>query len=230
VKRRIAVGCLWAFGLFSMVANYAPVFTLDGIRVEGQAANLEDDIKALLVSDSGSNLMQVDLDSWARDIVAMPAIRSARTYVTVFGEAVARVDAAVPVGLVDTNPVAGVSASGVVLPIVHHSSSERIPIITGIGGRPAYYGTTVGSQLLCALKFLSTWKDKQVDESYQLAEIHIGAASEVSVYLWPSRLYVQFGRGNWNQQIAMLWPVLKRLPLSEQSLDMRFAGQVVETL
>lgn len=230
MKRRVMVGCLWLFGLFSVAAYYVPILTLEGVRVEGEAAHLEAKIESLLNSETGTNLLHVDLGLWADQIVKLPAIRSARTYVTLSGEAVARVSAALPVCLVDTRPVAGVSASGILLPLRSHPVNSAIPIITGIGGRPDYYAATVGSPLLCALEFLSRWHESANDESYQLAEIHIGPASEVGVYLWPNRLYVQFGRGDWNRQIAMLGPVLKRLPLSRQSLDMRFAGQVIEAL
>lgn len=230
MMRRILVGGLWLFGLFSVVAHYTPIFTLERIRVEGPAAHLEDEIASLLESDTGSNLLHVDLGRWADQIVRLPAIFSARTYVTLAGEAVARVHAILPICLIDTQPVAGVSASGIMLPLRDHPINSPIPIITGIGGRPDYYARSTGTQLLCALEFLSRWQAHQDYESYQLAEIHIGAASEVRVYLWPNRLYVQFGRGNWNAQIEMLGPVLKRLPLSEQSLDLRYSGQVIEAL
>lgn len=230
MMRRMLVGGLWLFGLFSVLAYYTPIFTLERIRVEGPAAHLEDEIATLLESEIGSNLLHVDLGRWADQIVLLPAIYSARTHITLAGEAVARVQAILPVCLIDTQPVAGVSASGIMLPLRDHPMSSSIPLITGIGGRPDYYARSAGRPLLGALEFLSRWKTHQDEDSYQLAEIHIGAASEVGVYLWPNRLYVQFGRGDWNTQIEMLGPVLKRLPLSEKSLDMRFAGQVIEVL
>ena len=230
MKRRVVVGFVWVFGLFSAVATYVPIFTLQAVRIEGNAASLEEVIESLLSSEIGSNLMRVDLSVWADQIVQLPAIRSARTFVTLSGEAVARVNAVEPVVLVDTQPVAGVSARGVILPLRFHPVVTPIPIITGIGGRPDYYANRAQSELLCALEFLSRWQAGHNHESYQLAEIHLGAASEVGVYLWPNRLYVQFGRGDWNKQIDLLWPVLKRLPLSEQALDMRFAGQVIKAL
>ena len=81
-----------------------------------------------------------------------------------------------------------------------------------------------------ALEFLSRWHVSRAAVELHLAEIHMTAAYEVGVYLWPDRLYVQFGRGEWDSQIEMIGPVLKRLPLSERSLDMRFSGQVIEAL
>jgi hypothetical protein len=229
VTRRLVILGLWLFGLFAAVAYYVPLFRLQRVLVEGQAAGQEEQITALLGAETGANLMRLDLAQWAERIAALPAIESARTYVTLAGSAVASVEATRPVCLVDTRPVAGVSAEGLILPLQAHRPAGRVPLITGVGGTPEDYSRSQNARLRCALAFLALWQELAPGWAPDLAEIQVTPDQEVKIYLWPDRLVVNLGRGEWNDRLATLWPVLKRLPVSHRTLDLRFAGRVVES-
>jgi hypothetical protein len=230
MKRRAVITLLWAVGLFAVVCYYIPLFRLQEVQVFGRTGTSEDQIKALLDVEPGSNLLRLDLQGWANRIVALPEIQEARTYVTLTGKAVAHVEAAQPIGLVDTRPVAGVTAAGVLLPLADHAPSAALPLITGVGGTPDYYSDVPRRGVLTALAFLRQWRRQPEPRARRLVEVRLRPSGEVHVYLWPDRLLVNVGRGRWGERTETLWSVLKRLPLSDETLDLRFSGQVIGSL
>jgi hypothetical protein len=230
MTRRLVILSLWLFGLFAVVAYYVPLFRLQRVAVHGDAAGHTEEITALLAAEPGANVLRLDLAGWAKRITDLPAIQSARTYVTLTGSAVASVEAALPVCLVDTRPVSGVTADGVFLPLTRHRPVVPVSLVTGVGGVPEYYTRSQHDRLRCALAFRERWRALAPPDAPDLAEIEVTADHEVRIYLWPNRLLVNLGRGEWNDRLATLWPVLKRLPVSHRTLDLRFAGRVVESL
>jgi hypothetical protein len=227
MKRRIVTGFFWLLGLFAAVSFHFPLFKFQSIRVDG-AAHDEAAIAALLDASAGDNLLRVDLGGWADRIAELPAVASVRAYVRLPDVAVASVELKAPVALVDTRPVAGLSADGMLLPLDIHAADRDLPLITGIGGEPSYYRLTANPRLLTALQFLGRW-DRCIDKHQErLAEIHVNQDSEVGIYLWPERRFVTVGRGDWTDRLANLWPVIRRLPASDRPLDIRFSGTVVE--
>ena len=230
MTRRLVILGLWLFGLFAAVVYYVPLFRLQRVAVQGDAAGHIEQITAMLGAEPGANILRLDLAGWAERITDLPAIQSARTYVTLAGSAVASVEAALPVCLVDTRPVSGVTTDGVILPLTRHRPVVPVPLITGVGGVPQYYTRSQHPRLRCALAFRECWRAQVPADAPDLAEIQVTPDHEVKIYLWPDRLLVNLGRGEWNDRLATLWPVLKRLPVSHRTLDLRFAGRVVESL
>jgi hypothetical protein len=230
MTRRIVLGSLWAIGLFATFCHYVPVLKLSEVRVDGAIDGQSQQLASLLEREIGSNLLDVDLEGWASRIAVHPAVASVRTRITLTGRAVAHVTNERPVALVDTDPASGTTRTGVLLPLGQHLPEDVVPLITGVGGDPAYYLRSSSSTLSTALAFLNIWQEHADAEMPDLMEIHVTSDSEVDVYLWPDRLYVRLGRGMWKETIQKLWPVLSRLAASERSLDLRFRGQVVEAI
>jgi hypothetical protein len=230
VTRRILLGGLWAVGLLATVCHYVPVLKLGEVQVVGATGGQGEELASLLDTKTGSNLLDVDLEGWARRIAARPAVASVRTRVTLTGRAVAYVTNESPVALVDTEPASGTTRTGLLLPLCHHPPGEVVPLLTGIGGEPNYYVPCASSRLGTALAFLDSWREHADSRMPDLMEIHVTRDLEVDVYLWPDRLYVRLGRGMWKETIQKLWPVLSRLAASERTLDLRFRGQVLEAI
>jgi hypothetical protein len=217
-------------GLFATVCHYVPVLKLEEVIVKGAIDGQSKELASLLDAETGSNLLEVDLEGWARQIAARPAVASVRTRITLTGSAVAYVTNESPVALVDTQPASGTTRTGQLLSLLHHRPKDVVPLITGVGGEPEYYAQYSSPKLSTALAFLICWEDHADSDMPDLMEIHITDDLEVDVYLWPDRLYVRLGRGMWKETIEKLWPVLSRLAASERSLDLRFRGQVLETI
>ena len=230
MTRRVLLGSLWGIGLFATLCHYVPVLKLSEVRVEGAIEGQSRQLAQLLEADAGSNLLDVDLEGWARRIAVHPAVASVRTRITLTGRAVAHVTNERPVALVDTAPSSGTARTGVLLPLAQHQPEDVVPLITGVGGTPTYYARSSSPNLNTALAFLDVWQENADADLPELMEIHVTEDREVDVYLWPDRLYVRLGRGMWKETIQKLWPVLSRLAASERSLDLRFRGQVVEAI
>jgi cell division septal protein FtsQ len=227
VKRRFIIGIFWLFGLFAVASFHFPVFRFHRVQVNGAGGDAAQ-VAALLDASDGDNLIRLDLGGWAERIAALPAVASVRTYLKLGGVAIASVEQKEPVALVDTDPVSGLSADGMLLPLKVHLASRDLPMVTGVGGEPSYYRVTANPRLLTALAFLGRWNriiEKQRD---RLAEIHVNQDSEVGIYIWPERRFITVGRGDWEDRLADLWPVIRRLPPSDRPLDLRFSGSVVE--
>lgn len=227
MRFKLIAGAFWLFGLFAVTCHFFPVFKFRAARVEGYAGP-SSDIVALLAAKPGDNLMKLDLEGWAARIAALPGVAQARTRITLGGEAVALIDRERPVCLVDTDPVAGATRDGTLLPLAAHPAGHDLPLITGIGGAPTYYVRSRHPRLLTALEFFARWSDRIDKHHDRLAEIHVTDNSEVGIFLWPERRYITVGRGAWNDRLDVLWTLVKRLPVSDRPIDIRFPGTVVE--
>jgi len=227
VRIRVLLGAVWLVGLFALACHHAPVFRLNEVCVQG-AGSQTDTVTTLLAEGEGTNLLQIDLERWADRVAALPAVARVRTHVTCGGRAVADVVLEVPVCLVDTRPVAGVTANGAQLPLAEHVPTSRLPLITGIGGEAEYYAVSDDPKLRTALAFVRDWCEFAGPFAARLTEVHINQALEVSILLWPERLYIRMGRGDWQQALSRLWAVLARLPVCGDELDMRFKDQVID--
>jgi len=228
MKLRLTVGLLWLAGVFAVVCYYYPVFKLREVVVAGNSAVPTETVASLLDAAAGDNLLRVDLAGWVDRVVQEPAVARARAYVTLTGKAVVRVEEVSPDFLIDTSPIAGLTRDGEILPLDRHPAAKTVPLISGIGGAPAYYTVADDSRIRTALHFYTRWEE--ICEAYanQLAEIHVSPEAEISIYLWPKRRYITIGRGNWDQKLTHLWTLLRRLPPGVEPLDMRFARQVLE--
>jgi hypothetical protein len=227
MKSRLLLLSVWLLGVFAALCHYVTVFSLEQVEVR-QAGGYADTIATLLEAESGDNLLTLDLEAWARRAARLPAVAGVRAHVTLSGRAVADVDLAPPLGLVDTEPVAGVTASGMLVPLVEHVPTSRLPLITGVGGTPTYYRASPDDRLHTGLAFIRAWNAQHRVLAERLAEVRVDATREVTIMLWPERRYIRMGRGDWPRALRQLYPVLSRLPAAGGELDMRFTGQVVE--
>jgi hypothetical protein len=116
------------------------------------------------------------------------------------------------------------------LPLSCHAPDSVVPLISGVGGEPKYYAVAWSPYIRTALAFYKEWTAHFDASSPRLLEIHVTPDEEINAYLWPDRLLVRMGRGNWQEPMQTLKPVLSHLAATERSLDLRFKGQVVETV
>jgi hypothetical protein len=203
---------------------------LHRIEVEGALPSQRDKYAALLGAQPGANLLSLDLAAWSERILSDRAVSSVRVRTSLSGTVRADVELQHPAFLLDTHPVCGLSDQEVMLPLLYHEPETRVPLLSGVGGTPDYYQIAWSPRIRTALAFARVWNAKFGNDSLQLSEIHVTPDGEVEAYLWPNRLLIRMGRGNWQAPMTTLKPILSHLAASERSLDMRFEGQVVETV
>lgn len=228
--RRIAYLVLLAVGSFACVCHYVPVFVLHRIQVDGALPGQAEKYAALLDAEPGANLLSLDLGAWARRILADAAVARVHVRSSLSGLAQASVELEHPVYLLDTQPVCGLSSEGDMLPLLYHPPSPRLPLISGVGGEAVFYKTAWSPRIRTAVAFHRAWLKHFGPDTPELMEIHVSPDGEVDAYLWPNRLLVRMGRGDWQEPMQTLNPILNHLAATERTLDMRFAGQVVETV
>lgn len=228
--RRIALLSLLTLGAFACACHYLPIFVLTRVEVSGALPGQGERLAALLEAHPGDNLLDIDLKGWSERILADAGVLRVHVKVDWGGVAKASVELKRPVLLLDTQPVCGLTDQFVMLPLLYHAPDSTLPLVSGVGGEPNYYHTAWSSKIRTAAAFLRVWREHLGDPVPQLSEIHVTHEGEVEAYLWPDRILVRLGRGNWEQPLHTLKPILSHLGASERTLDLRFEGQVVETV
>lgn len=228
--RRIALLALLTLGAFACACHYLPIFVLTRVEVVGALPGQGERLAALLGAQPGANLLDLDLTGWSERILAETCASRVHVKVDWGGVARAEVELQRPVFLLDTEPVCGLSDQFTMLPLLYHAPSPGLPLVSGVGGEPKYYQTAWSSKIRTAKAFQRAWREHLGETAPQLAEIHVTPEGEVEAYLWPDRLLVRLGRGHWQEPLHTLKPILSHLGASERTLDLRFEGQVVETV
>lgn len=228
--RKIALLLLLTVGAFTCACHYLPIFVLSRVEVSGALPGQGERLAALLEARPGDNLLDLDLKAWAQRIQSDLGVERVHVKVDWGGVARASVELKKPLLLLDTKPVCGLSDRFVMLPLLYHQPDSTLPLVSGVGGEPNYYQTNWSSKVRAAAEFLTAWHEHLGDQAPQLSEIHVTPEGEIDAYLWPDRLQVRLGRGNWQKPLNILKPILAHLGASERTLDMRFEGQVVEVV
>ena len=228
--RRIVLLVILTVGAFACACHYLPIFVLTKVEVQGALPGQGEKYGALLQAKPGDNLLGLDLKAWARRILADAGVDRVHVSVSLAGVARAEVELKHPVFLLDTQPICGLSDQFAMLPILYHPPDPPVPLISGVGGEPNYYQIAWSPRLRTAMAFYRMWREHLGEDGPQLMEIHVTPDGEVDAYLWPNRLLVRLGRGDWQQPMNTLKPILSHLAATERTLDLRFAGQVVETV
>lgn len=228
--RRISLLLILTLGAFTCACHYLPILVLTRVEVSGALPGQGERLAALLEAKAGDNLLDLDLEGWSKRIAAEAGVSRVRVNVNWGGVAHASVELSHPVLLLDTKPVCGLNEQFVMLPLLYHAADSTLPLVSGIGGEPKYYQTAWSSKIRTAAAFLRVWREHLSEPAPQLSEIHVTPDGEVEAYLWPDRILVRLGRGNWEQPLNTLMPILSHLAPSERTLDLRFQGQVVETV
>jgi hypothetical protein len=228
--RRVALFLLLTVGAFACVCHYLPIFVLSRVDVQGALPGQKEKYAALLGAEPGANLLDLDLKGWSERILAEAGVARVHVNVSLGGVARAAVELKRPVFLLDTRPVCGLSDRCEMLPLLYHPPDSTLPLISGIGGEPKYYEKHWSSHVRTAMAFHDAWREHLGEGGPRLSEIHVTPDGEVDAYLWPDRLLVRLGRGNWQQPMNNLKPILSHLGATERTLDLRFEGQVVESV
>ena len=228
--RRTVFLLILAVGAFACACHYFPVFVLHKVQVEGALPGQSQKYADLLSADPGANLLSLDLASWSKRIQADPAVSRVHVRTSLSGTVEAQIELEKPVFLLDTRPVCGLSDEGVMLPLLYHAPDNRLVLISGVGGESKYYQRAWSRKIRTAKAFERAWTRQFGLDAPLLSEIHVTPDDEVDAYLWPDRLLIRMGRGSWQEPMKTLKPILNHLAASERILDLRFEGQVVETI